>query len=225
MILPKILGDLNISQNSFYIGCDSSYFDVYGIPLINSLITHAPWANIHVHLFNPTTSQIDWIKNKNKTCSYEFLDNSISEIKTYYACVRFIRVPEIFLPNTRVIGLDCDGIAITKIFKEKFLNDTTQSKVLWREKQQTGLASSVFFGPDDFRDRYAEKLKLFFKNDNFKWYLDQNIMDEMIKNKEVEITTINDWGWPKIKQGTLIWTGKGNRKHNLEFKNMLSKYR
>ena len=47
----------------------------------------------------------------------------------------------------------------------------------------------------------------------------------MIENKEVEITTMNDWGWPKIKQGTLIWTGKGDRKHNLEFKNMLSKYK
>lgn len=224
MILPSILGDIGISRDSFYFGCDSPYLNLYGIPLVNSLKAHAPWSSIHIHLFNPTEADIQWCKKSNVTVSYEQVDSSIPEINTYYACVRFIRIPEIFTPSTRIISLDCDGVVVKSISQERFLADTAISKVLWREKQQSSLASSVFFGPDDFRIRYANKLKVFFENDTFRWYLDQNIMDQMISNNEVNITTTTDWGWPKIKSGTMIWTGKGNRKNNPEFRDVLMQY-
>jgi hypothetical protein len=224
MILPIVLGDTNIDQDSLYFGCDSVYFKKYGIPLINSLKEHAAWANIHAHIFNPEQSQLAWCKDNNITASYEFIDINTRELNTYYACVRFIRIPEIFNNNVRVISLDCDGIAIRKISKDKFLEDTNSSKIFWREKQQKSLASSVFFGPDDFRLRYADKLKSYFDSDNYGWYLDQNVMDEMIANHEVEITTSADWGWYKTKGTVMIWTGKGNTKDEPAFQELIKKY-
>ena len=224
MILPTILGDTNVDHDSLYFGCDAVYFKQFGVPLINSLKEHAPWANIHVHIFNPEPQQLVWCKDNSVTVSYEIVDTSIKELNTYYACVRFIRIPEIFNNNTRIISLDCDGIAIRTISKDKFLEDTNLSKVLWREKQQKSLASSVFFGPDNFRFRYADKLKSYFDNDSYGWYLDQNIMDQMIANREVEITTSAAWGWHKAKGTVMILSAKGNTKNEPAFQELVKKY-
>jgi hypothetical protein len=224
MILPKIEGYNNILQNSFYFAADSMYFNLYGKALIKSLKKHASWANIHAHMFNPTETDLTWLQQNNVTCSYEYVDEKIEEIKTYYACVRFIRIPEIFSNNTRIISLDADGIAVRPIAKEKFLSDTDYSKVLWREKQKQSLASSIIYGPDDFRFRYAGILKQHFLKDDFKWFLDQNVLDQMIKNNEVKTFTERDWGNSKIGKQTLIWSAKGNKKSNNEFQCLISSY-
>jgi hypothetical protein len=224
MILPVIQGQTNIKQDSFYFGANYTYLELYGKALCLSLKKYAPWSHIHVHLFNPLAEQLTWLNNHNITCSYEYVDESLEEIKTYYACVRFIRIPEIFLNNTRIISLDADGLAVNDIAKEKFINDTNVSKVLWREKHQQSLASSVLYGPDKFRFRYADLLKKHFLDDNFKWFLDQNIMDNMIAAKEVEIFTEKDWGNSKIGRQTLIWSAKGDKKSNDKFQELVQQY-
>jgi lipopolysaccharide biosynthesis glycosyltransferase len=224
MILPKISGQTNITQDSFYFAADTTYLNLYGKALALSLKEHAPWSNIHIHIFNPTPEQLIWCTGNNITFSYEGVDTAINELRTYYACVRFIRIPEIFNSACRIISLDCDGIVVKPITKDKFITDTNTSKVLWREKQQMSLASSVFYGLDNFRVVYADKLKPYFENDTFKWFLDQNIMDEMIRNNEIDITVNTDWGNGKVGKNTLIWTGKGDKKFNPEFQQLLQKY-
>jgi len=224
MILPNISGQLNIEQDSFYFAADTVYLDLYGKALALSLKKHAPWSNIHIHIFNASEDQLNWCNLNNITCTHETVDTSIDELRTYYACVRFIRVPEIFSRSCRVISLDCDGIVVKPITKDKFIAATNISKVLWREKQQMSLASSVFYGPDNFRIAYADKLKPYFENDTFKWFLDQHIMDEMIQHKEVDITVNTDWGNGKVGMNTLIWTGKGDKKFNPEFQQLLQEY-
>lgn len=224
MILPNILGHVNISNNSFYFAADSLYFENYGKALVSSLKARAPWAHIHVHLFNPLVDQFDWLTNHNSTYSYEYVDPLLKEIKTYYACVRFIRVPEIFTKEARVISLDADGIAVRPITEEKFISDTNVSKVLWREKHQQSLASSVLYGPDKFRFKYAKRLRQRFLNDDYQWFLDQDIMDEMIATNDVETFTDRDWGNAKIGKKTLIWSAKGDKKNNEEFQKLLQEY-
>jgi hypothetical protein len=224
MILPDISGHTNITQDSFYFAADTAYLDLYGKPLALSLKKHASWSNIHIHIFNAREDQLEWCNLNNITYTHEIVDTSINELKTYYACVRFIRIPEIFNSMCRVISLDCDGIVVKPITKDKFIADTDISKVLWREKQQMTLASSVFYGLDNFRVAYADKLKPYFENNTFKWFLDQNIMDEMVQRKEVSITMNTDWGNGKIGKDTLIWTGKGEKKFNPEFQQLLQQY-
>lgn len=223
MILPKISGDVDISNDGFYFGCDSIYFELYGQALLKSLEIHAPWANKHVHLFNPTETQIQWCKNNKTTLSFEYISLD-KEIKTYYACVRFIRIPEIFKENTRLISLDCDSISVKEIPKSEFLKDTDKSAVLWRKKSNTSLAGSVFFGPDNFRYLYANNLKQYFYNDSYEWFLDQNVLDIMVKNKEVDILEHRSWANSKIKRDTYIWSAKGNKKLSKEFVEELKKW-
>lgn len=224
MILPPIHGQTNISGNIFYFGADNEYLELYGKALCLSLKKFAPWAQVHVHLFNPVVKQLNWLKNHDITCSYEHVEESIDEIKTYYACVRFIRIPEIFCKISRIISLDADGVAVRPITKEKFMIDTNVSKVLWREKHQQSLASSVLYGPDKFRFRYANLLKNHFLEDNYKWFLDQNIMDSMIAAGQVDIFTEKDWGNSKIGKQTLIWSAKGNKKDNDKFQELVQQY-
>lgn len=224
MILPEICGDSDIAKHSFYFAADGVYFEQYGKSLALSLKKHAPWANIHVHLFNASETQIGWCKTNHVTCSYEHIDHAMKEIKTYYACVRFIRVPEIFEKTARVISLDADGLAVRPITKERFLSDTDVSKVLWREKHQQSLASSVLYGPDGFRFEYAERLKTNFLRDDYRWFLDQNILDRMIAERQVETFVSRDWGNAKIGKNTLIWSAKGDLKQNPGFQNLLQQY-
>lgn len=225
MKLPPILGQTNISGNSFFFGADSIYFEQFGKSLAKSLRKYAGWANVHIHLFNPTDAQIIWCQKNQFTASYEFVSEDCKDLRTYYACVRFIRIPEIFKSDARIISIDCDGVAIKLISKDKFLKDTEKSAVLWRSKNQTSLASSVFFGVDDFRVKLAKRLIPYFENDSFKWFLDQIIMDEMIREKEVSIVEFRDWGNPKIGVNTLIWTVKGDRKNDPEFQKLITLYR
>lgn len=226
MQLPQIQGDTNIANNSFYFGCDTLYFEEYGKVLANSLKIHAPWANIHCHIFNPTAEQLDWCKTKGMTVSYEHIDTTIREPNTYYACVRFIRVPEIFQATTRVIALDCDSIAIANLPKDRFISDTETTKVFWRTKGNKSLASTVLFGPDEVRSVYANQLRTSFEDDSYKWFLDQDVMDQMISENAFGITTDTTWGTTApTKKAGLIWTGKGDRKLSKDFQDMLQRYK
>jgi hypothetical protein len=225
MKLPPILGQTNISKNSFFFGADSVYFEQFGKSLAKSLRKNAGWANIHVHLYNPNDDQIKWCEKHQFTASYEYVPEDCKDPRTYYACVRFIRIPEIFRPDARVISLDCDGIAVKSITKDKFLKDTEKSAVLWRSKNQRVLASSIFFGTDDFRVKLANRLAPYFETDSFKWFLDQVVMAEMMHNHEVSIVEFRDWGNPKIGVDTLIWTVKGEQKNDPEFQKLITLYK
>lgn len=225
MDLPEIQGTTQLVGNYFYFGCDSVYFNEYGKPLANSLKKHAPWANIHCHIFNPSEDQISWCNSNNVSLTYEIIDDSITEIKTYYACVRFIRIPEIFEKSSRIISLDCDSIAISNLSKEKFIEDTNETKVFWRTKGNKSLASLLIFGPDERRYLYADKLKEYFIKDTFKWFLDQDVLDEMIGNDQFGTTTDTYWGSTGKKKNGSIWSGKGDKKFDHEFQNLLTLYK
>ena len=56
-----------LDGNYFYFAADNIYFDLYGKALVLSLLDRAPWAKIHIHFFNQTTSQQLWCNNKNIT--------------------------------------------------------------------------------------------------------------------------------------------------------------
>ena len=226
MILPQIQGNTGISKNSFYFGCDTVYFEQYGKVLANSLTVHAPWANVHCHIFNPTDQQLTWCRHKDISVSYEYIDNNIREPNTYFACVRFIRIPEIFQPKTRIISLDCDSVAIRTLSENQFITDTKSTKVFWRTKGSRSLASTVIFGPDNIRIEYANRLRLGFDDDSYKWFFDQDILDDMVSKDEFGITTDVTWGSTYLKKkDSCIWTGKGDKKFTEEFQKLLEQYR
>jgi hypothetical protein len=223
MILPSLNIPARLTGNFFYFAADSKYFDLYGKALALSLLQHAPWAKVHVHLYNPTDKQLEWCSQKNISYTNELLDVDDKEFNTLCACIRFIRIPEIFDPAAKIISFDCDVIANKTIPLIKFLEATNISKITIR-KGGKSLASAISFGDDDFRNTYSTRLQESFKQGNIYWFLDQDILDAMMIEKSIPRLS-SEWTGTKMTPERMIWTAKGSRKHeNEQYVNLLNFY-
>jgi len=223
MILRPLEVSPRLTGNFFYFAADSKYFDLYGKALALSLLQHAPWSKVHVHLYNPTNDQLDWCDQKTVSYSQELIDVNNKEFNTLCACIRFIRIPEIFEPSARIISFDCDVIANKLIPLAKFIEATDTSKITIR-KGGKSLASAISFGLDDFRNRYSGRLTESFKQNNIYWFLDQDILDSMMIEKPISKLS-SEWTGTKMTPDRMIWTAKGSRKHeNEQYVNLLNFY-
>jgi len=214
MNLPNIQGQTNQSGKFFFFAADTGYFNLYGKALAYSLRQHAPWAKVHVHIYNPSEEQLSWCEQHSVSYTYESVDVNYAEIKTYYACVRFIRIPEIFSNDAKIISFDCDVLARKHVPENIFDKDTVASRVTIRHKTGKSLASAIFFGPDDFRYRYSDRLKENFSKDNIYWFLDQVVLDEMLEAGEASPIGYEIWTSTKMNDKDIFWTAKGDRKES-----------
>lgn len=212
MQLEKLNISKKLSGNYFYFAADSRYFDLYGKALALSLKKNATWSLIHVHLYNPTPEQENWCSCKDISYTQERIDANHPEFRTLCACIRFIRIPEIFKNEARIISFDCDVIANNNIPLSLFLSDTDKSKVTLK-KGGKALASSVSFGLDNFRHEYSKRLIENFEKDNIFWFLDQVLLDELVGEGYLDVLR-PDWSNTKMLPDRMIWTAKGARKEN-----------
>jgi hypothetical protein len=212
-----------LDGNYFFFAADNVYFDLYGKALALSLKKHAPWANIHVHFYNQTTEQAKWCDRKNISYTNDFLDKSHPEFRTHCACLRFVRIPEIFESSARILAFDCDVIANNTIPREKFLQDTEISRVTLK-KGNRALASTVTFGPDNFRNDFRDRLMHNFSIGNVYWFLDQDILDDLIRENKLG-TMFLEWTGTKMTPTQMIWTAKGERKNSKpQYQALINKY-
>lgn len=70
MILPPLNGTCTQSNFFVYAACDSVYFEEFGHSFINS-IQHNTTAGIHIHLFNPTPTQLEFCQKHNVSVTWE----------------------------------------------------------------------------------------------------------------------------------------------------------
>lgn len=223
MKLEDLKVEKKLQGNFFFFAADNVYFDLYGKALALSLLKHAKWAKIHVHFYNQTPEQAAWCDRKGVSYTNDILDRSHPEFRTLCACIRFIRIPEIFDDNARVLSFDCDVIANNTIPQEKFLEDTNNSKVTLK-KGNRALASTVTFGLDNFRHEYREKLLHNFSINNIYWFLDQDVLDEMIRENRLG-TMFLEWTGTKMTPTQMIWTAKGERKNSKpQYQALIDKY-
>jgi len=213
MKLPIIHKGEKYPNKGFYFGCDTKYFELYGKALALSIKEKASWANTHIHIFNPYEDQLEWCnRQSNLSVTWEYIKD-IDELQTYYACVRFIRIPEIYENHQPIISFDCDMLMNKKISEEYFDSEVLESKVTCKPKNGDSLASSIIFGPDDFRNLYAHLLKKEFEKNNIYWFLDQHILNQIIKDKHVN-TMGFEWTGLKMNDNEIMWTAKGNKKQS-----------
>jgi hypothetical protein len=72
MILPTLSGMLKQQDFFIYTACDSKYFDDFGIAIINSIQKNCE-VGIHMHMFNPTDQQLNFLNSKsNLSFTYEY---------------------------------------------------------------------------------------------------------------------------------------------------------
>jgi hypothetical protein len=76
MIIPPLQGKLTCENFFLYAACDTEYFDEFGVSLINSVQRNTN-DGLHLHLYNPTDSQLEICKSKEVSLSYEFVPLSL----------------------------------------------------------------------------------------------------------------------------------------------------
>lgn len=223
MLLKNISGNTNLKGKFFYFAADNLYFNEYGKALISSLKKYAPWANIHCHLYNPKKLDLFWCNVNRVTTTYEKIDANRKEFKALCACIRFVRIPEIFNNRSKIISLDCDMIAIKNIPECDFDKDTDVSRTVIR-KSGYPIASSVSFGNDRARKIFSNRLRKEIENDNIYWYLDQHILETMVK-EQIFQTMENKWSNYNLNEEGFMWAAKGDRKFSKAYIKETSKFK
>jgi hypothetical protein len=217
-----------IDKKGFYCSSDTVYFNSWTKLFILSAKKYAPWAHIHVHIFDPVEADYNWCNKNNISISSEITPTQYMETidtkKAYWSNTRFIRLPEIYSDSTSVIAVDSDSLFVQKLTESQFDADlkTSWGTVARRGKYDTSLASAIGFGPDNVRHIYRKKLLE--RIDNLRWFLDQEMLDDMLKDGLIEKmnTKYSDF---KYSKESFIWTGKGNRKFKTTFAFIANEYR
>lgn len=187
--------------------------------------------NIDLNVFDPITNywmeKIEFdnerqrqMKKKGETYGRDFLKDLI--IKTYYACVRFIRLNEI---NNQYpcLAIDVDGIVRKPFSIDQY---TTNDFYLHEKKSGEHLAGALLLSNANsfkFLNEYAANLEDNINQNKLYWFLDQVILDQLVMNynKGLLPMSLIDWA---MKNESPIWSAKGKRKFLDIFQKELQKY-
>lgn len=144
--------------------------------------------------------------------------------KTYYACVRFIRLAELVKQPTPFLAIDVDGL-VRSTFQYEF--DDGKDFYL-HVKEKGGHLAGVLLGTTnprsvEFIQRLASDIHKEFEQDNIYWFLDQHCLDNLVDqyNKGYLPLSYIDWF---MKPESAIWSAKGKRKYLDVFLQELKKY-
>jgi hypothetical protein len=215
-----------ILKKGFYCPSDSVYFNTWTKLFIKSAKIYAPWAHIHVHIFDGTADDQAWCLENSVTVTTEATpleySTNIDTKKAFWVNTRFIRIPELFDDTTAIIAIDSDSLFKNPLTEQQFDKDLQNSWVTVRGEEKSSLGSAVGFSTDITRHVYREKL-LEHKN-NLKWFLDQNILDIMLKDKKIKEMDLRYSDFTS-QPDSIIWTGKGDRKFKKRFAALADEYR
>lgn len=274
MNLPQLQG--SCPHNSFFIyaAADAAYFDLYGIPLINSVLRNTAHG-CHVHIYDPRPDQIDWIKTqprasvsweitapnqfdsavdfwnqpslpepyhsrRNKMLGMKQLEPQTIAVwirKTYYACMRFVRLAEMMTQPSRLLAIDIDGL-VRNSFPIKFPDDDAFDIYLYEKSKtdkktghtvKTGhLAGSILFTEKpqslSFMQDLASTIRTNIEQDNIYWFLDQHSIDSIVPHYRRGLLPLDYIDW-RMNPNSAIWTAKGRRKELEAFQTELAGYR
>jgi len=81
MNLPTLNGTFPTDSFFIYVACDSVYFAEFGHSFVNSVRRHNQIA-IHVHLFNPTSEQLDFCQRNSLSVTWETIAPDSFELAT-----------------------------------------------------------------------------------------------------------------------------------------------
>lgn len=215
--------------------CDSVYWNAHGIPLamsINHIQQHRNNARrkaVHAHVVNPTEQDMAKLallpRMFNVNCSFTFtieyaqVENlTRDELRTYYACCRFIAANRLLHDDCRLLIVDTDCF-----FQNDFefpeaavgyfprLSDNDQWKCA---------AGAVYVSPAG--KPFLERLANLLYNGQLEWYLDQVCINQAMTETRNSLANVHEFGpefmdW-EFAADSIMWTGKGPRKfENLNY--------
>jgi hypothetical protein len=244
------------SDPFIYAACDSEYFDEFGQEFVNSIHQHTAFKiHIHLfnptrdqldfcnnHKVSVTHEQvpIEWFQTsladkldskhleRTHTAMKKGDDQTIAERlrKTYYACVRFVRLSEIFQGTTTAFSADIDAIVRADIPALDTTHDFYIHQITG--KKARFLAGGLWLNPTDgsvtFLHDYADQLKQSIKKDYIYWGLDQDVLDPIMSKYNYGQLPMKYIDWD-MNDNSYVWTAKGERKKLSLFKTEKNKYK
>lgn len=144
--------------------------------------------------------------------------------KTYYACVRFIRLAELVQQPMPFLAIDVDGVV-----RAPFQYEFDDNKDFYLHlKEKGGHLAGVLLGTKcpksvEFIQQLGNNIHQEFERDNIYWFLDQHCLDNLVDqyNKGYLPLSYIDW---YMKPESAIWSAKGKRKYLEVFLQELKKY-
>lgn len=144
--------------------------------------------------------------------------------KTYYACVRFVRLAELITQPRPFLAIDVDGV-VRAPFRHEFADGRD---FYLHTKDKGGHLAGVLLGTAnpgcrEFLQRLSHDIREEFDQDRMYWFLDQYCLDRLVDqyNKGYLPLSYIDW---YMKPDSAIWSAKGKRKYLDVFTRELQRY-
>lgn len=214
-----------IDKPGFYCSCDTVYFNDWARSFCLSVKEYAPWAHVHFHVFDGTSYDAFWAHQNGATLTFDptpdQYSSSLERKKDYWVNARFVRIPDIYEDSTPLIAIDADSLMVRDYTREEFDRDLAHSWVATAAKrEQLALGSAVGFAADSARHVLAQRLR---DAPDVRWYLDQEILDQMLKEGIIQGMDLKYSDF-KMRDSSIIWTGKGPRKFKQTFTERKARY-
>jgi hypothetical protein len=203
-----------LTGSFFYIPCDTVFFNLFAKAFFKSAKRYAPEINVHCHLFDATSKDINWCSKNGISLTTEITPINLStaeEKRAFWVNIRFCRITDIFDDASTVMALDADSVVVNCISLEQFSNDIETDWVTIRPNGRGALGGCVAFAPfgqsrHELRKRLEEQLQ------SFEWFLDQRILNDLIK-EDVIGTFSTKYLDCAFTDQSKIWSGKGKTKY------------
>lgn len=154
-------------------------------------------------------------------------DRDIHErmMKTYFACVRFVRLAEIFDCRWEMFAMDVDAVVRSPLQSPGRNHAFYLHRIHGRKARF--LAGGIWINADKnnnvFLNEYAGAIQDYFHRDHVYWGIDQDVLENVAPGNspgQLPISYI-DWNWG---DHSTVWTAKGTRKTDPVFQAAKNQY-
>lgn len=219
----EIYGELPTGPVLFA-ACDSRYFLQHAEAFTYS--ADSIGRDVHIHIANPTPETLSLACVLSATTSvrvtYTFNDFNLNftpeELITYYACLRFLVLPSLLPHAEKMLVLDIDCLLVnTFVFPDHpcgyFPRNEVQNTTDWVKEGSKVAAGAVYFTAEAMN--VVQAIAKTIETIPLNWYADQVALSSIFKQVPDQFVhkfdaQFMDW---EFHEGTIIWTGKGPRKH------------
>lgn len=221
----NIYGELP-TNDVVFAACDAKYLKEHGQAFVYSL--DALDKDVHIHVVNPDEDTFSFAALLNATTirdiTFSFNDISLEHLsederRTYCACLRFIVAPIILQTANSLLIVDIDCFFMKDFdlperpvayFPRESLAGTTG----WEQEGTRVAAGAVYFHRS--AHNIAEKVSVVIRQLHLQWFADQIALSRVLGNIDSAFvdhfdSKFLDW---EFEEDTVIWTGKGPRKHS-----------
>jgi hypothetical protein len=135
--------------------------------------------------------------------------------KTYFACVRFVRLCEIFDPDLQMFAMDVDAIVKLKLHSPGSDKDFYLHRIHGRKARY--LAGGIWLNAREencrFLKEYAQTISDYFYRDYVYWGIDQDVLETVVPSYNHGQLPVSYIDW-QMQPSSMIWTAKGARKND-----------